>query len=392
MSQQKSLYDVLGVKKTDTCTEIKKAYLKLARTHHPDKGGNPEVFKEIVHASEVLTDERKRRMYDELGIIDGQSPEASMNSPFQGFPFPTFDMNLNEIFGNFFGNPPVGPNRNNVRKGKKPSPSIQTIPISLEKFYIGYQFDIHINRQTFCTVCEHSGAKSKEICKKCNGQGAVMNMIQMGPIAMQTTGPCLDCQGKGERVLEVCTKCSGSGFLNEKRNLSVKIIPGTKNQETYIFPEVCSDHPSFERPGDAHIILQEDPNDISFKFFKRIGDHQQHLETTVSLNLSESLLGTIVQIDGHPGYDDGLFISIPPGSFHQDTYCLSGFGMPIPGNIGKYGDLFIKIQVVISPSERNLFSLKGSEALKTIFQDKIQTPSCSPDMIQSDLYLYSTNK
>lgn len=395
---KKSLYDVLGVNKGDTCNEIKKTYFKLARTHHPDKGGDPEHFKEIVRASEILTDEKKRRMYDEMGIIEGENggaPEGFNGNPFQGmaggqgggFPFP-FEINLNDLFGGMFGNPPVGPNKGPIRKGKKPAPASQTINITLEHFYLGHNFDININRQSFCPNCDHSGAKSKETCKPCNGRGAVSQVVQMGPMAMHTTGPCIDCQGKGERIFEKCDKCSGSGYLQEKRALSVKIIPGTRAGETYIFPEVCSDHPGFERPGDAHIIIAEDHNDPAFKVFKRCGDRLQHLETKVSLSLSESLIGCTIQIDGHPGYDEGLFIKIPAGSFQGDKYCLSGFGMPIPGDIGKYGDLYVIIEVLIKPMERRLFSTKGLELLTPLFEDKIRTVECDKDSIQTDLFLY----
>ena len=389
MSQDnKSLYDILGVSKTDSCTDIKKAYLKLARTTHPDKGGDPEQFKQILRASEVLTDEKKRRMYDELGVIDGENggmPEGGGVFP-GGFPFP-FEVNLNNLFGGMFGNPPVGPNRGPIRKGRKPPPAVQTIPLRLEQFYLGHNFDININRQCFCSACEHSGAKSKETCKNCNGRGAVTQVVQMGPMAMHTTGPCLECQGKGERVLQSCDNCAGSGFTNEKRVLSVKIIPGTRSGEVYIFPEVCSDHPGFEKPGDAHIVISEDPNDIAFTYFKRCGDRLENLETKVSLSLSESLLGCTIKIDGHPGYDEGLFIKIPAGSFQSDKYCLTGFGMPIPGNIGKYGDLFIVIDVTIKPSERNLLSTKAHELLLPIFDNNVRKYECSEDIIQKDLYL-----
>jgi len=389
MSQDnKSLYDILGVSKTDSCTDIKKAYLKLARTTHPDKGGDPEQFKQILRASEVLTDEKKRRMYDELGVIDGENggmPEGGGVFP-GGFPFP-FEVNLNNLFGGMFGNPPVGPNRGPIRKGRKPPPAVQTIPLRLEQFYLGHNFDININRQCFCSACEHSGAKSKETCKNCNGRGAVTQVVQMGPMAMHTTGPCLECQGKGERVLQSCDNCAGSGFTNEKRVLSVKIIPGTRSGEVYIFPEVCSDHPGFEKPGDAHIVISEDPNDIAFTYFKRCGDRLENLETKVSLSLSESLLGCTIKIDGHPGYDEGLFIKIPAGSFQSDKYCLTGFGMPIPGNIGKYGDLFIVINVTIKPSERNLLSTKAHELLLPIFDNNVRKYECSEDIIQKDLYL-----
>ncbi len=390
---KKSLYEILGVNKSDSCNDIKKAYLKLARTHHPDKGGNPELFKEILRASEILTDEKKRRMYDEFGVIDGENggiPEGFGGMPFNGgaggFPFP-FEINLNDLFGNMFNNPQNGPNRGPVRKGKKPAPTVQTINISLEQFFLGHNFDININRSSFCQNCDHTGAKSKETCKPCNGRGTISQIVQMGPMAMHTSGPCHECAGKGEKIIEKCDKCSGTGFLQEKRCLSVKIVPGTRPGETYIFPEVCSDHPAFERPGDAHIIITEDPNDDAFKYFKRTGDKLQNLETTVSLSLSESLIGCTVKIDGHPGYDEGLFVKIPAGSFQGDKYCLSGFGMPISGNIGKYGDLHINIDVSIKPMERTIFSSEGSELLRPLFENKIRTCECSEDDIQTELYL-----
>ena len=93
------LYDILGVTKSDSCTTIKKAYLKLARTHHPDKGGDPERFKEILRASEVLTDEKKRRIYDECGVIEGETPPHQAFNPFQGgFPF---EININDLLNNY---------------------------------------------------------------------------------------------------------------------------------------------------------------------------------------------------------------------------------------------------------------------------------------------------
>jgi len=386
---KKSLYDILGVNKTQSSTDIKKAYLKLARTHHPDKGGDPEKFKEILRASEILTDDNKRRMYDEFGVIDGENGANGGGNPFQGgggFGFP-FEFNLNNLFGGMFGNPPVGPNRGQMRKGRKPTPTTQTIGITLEQFYLGHTIDININRASFCAECDHSGAKVKEACKPCNGRGAVTQVVQMGPMAMHTTGPCLECQGKGVRIIEKCDKCTGTGFIQEKRTLTVKIPPGARPIETHIFPEVCSDHPDFERPGDAHIIIVEDTNDPAFKYFKRSGDKLQNLETTVSLSLAESLLGCVVKIDGHPGYDEGLFVKIPAGSFKDDIYCLSGSGMSVLDNIGKCGDLFIKIDVVISPADRSLFNT-GVSALTTIFENRVRTYECSDDDIQKGLFLH----
>jgi DnaJ-class molecular chaperone len=118
-----------------------------------------------------------------------------------------------------------------------------------------------------------------------------------------------------------------------------------------------------------------------------VGDKLENLETTVSISLAESLIGCNVRIDGHPGYDEGLFIKIPAGSFQGDKYCLAGFGMPIPGNIGKYGDLYVIINVVIKPGERKLFATEGRELLAPLFQDKVRTYECPEESIQTDMYL-----
>ena len=381
-----SLYSILGVQPTDSSEDMKRAYFKLARTHHPDKGGDPEKFKEIKKAYEVLSDERKRHMYDSYGSIDDQVIEEC-NIPPGGFAFP-FEVNLNDLFGNMFGNPPVGPQRDLQKKGRKPAPAVQSIPISLEQFYMGHKFDININRKSFCTHCDHTGATAKVPCKGCHGSGSISQVVSMGPVSMHTIGPCLDCQGKGQLVIEVCSKCTGSGYVTVKRTLTVHIVPGTKPEEVFMFSEVCSDQPEYERPGDAHIIIKEDTHDPAFNVFKRVGDSLQHLETRQCISLAESLMGCTIMIESHPSYEDGLFVKLPAGSFQGDVYILSGLGMPLPGQIGKHGDLYIRIEVDVKPMERKLFISQGREVLASLFEDKVRKVECAEEAVQTEVYLH----
>jgi DnaJ-class molecular chaperone len=152
------------------------------------------------------------------------------------------------------------------------------------------------------------------------------------------------------------------------------------------FVGVCSDNLEFEQAGDVQITLQLDENDEAGKIFRRTLGNQQHLETVVTFSLSESLMGCVVQLNQHPGYDEGLFVHLPP-SFHGDTYCLKGFGMPTKGSLGSHGDLYIKVHVVVSVAERKLYITKGREALVEQFHNKIRPMNCDADVVQMEAEL-----
>jgi molecular chaperone DnaJ len=196
----------------------------------------------------------------------------------------------------------------------------------------------------------------------------------MGPFAMHSKGPCTECNGKGERVINACSPCFGSGFIQEQRKLTVTIPPGTACNEVMQFAGVCSDYLEFEEAGDVHITLQEDANDAAYKIFRRIST--EDLETTVILSLAESLMGCVIELSNHPGYD-GLCIRLPP-SFHGDRYALQGYGMPMKN--GSYGTLFLTIQVKVSAEERALYISKGREVLTGDFLPRIR-PLPSGDIV-----------
>jgi DnaJ family protein A protein 2 len=369
----KSLYEVLGVDKSASQEDIRKTFLKLARQNHPDKGGDEEKFKELVRANEVLSDENKRRMYDQTGVVPG---EESRQPPPGPMPF-SFD--LNNLFGMFGG---MGMNKPTRRGGKGPS-QVQNIPMNLKHFYFGYNINININKQVFCKSCDGSGAKKKESCGSCRGQGVQVQIINMGGMQMHTQGPCGACNGKGTKTIEECKDCHGLGKSNEAKTLTTKILPGMKPGENIVFPEECSEQKEFEKPGDIVLIIVEEPNPN----WTRSGNDLQNLETTVKLSLAESLVGCTIRIDGHPGYDEGLFIEMPAGCFTNDVYCLNGFGMPIRDKPASYGDLLIKIIVEVNPNDRKLLATRAQEALLPIFGERRrETPTDDVD-IEKGIYL-----
>jgi DnaJ family protein A protein 2 len=379
----KSLYETLGVDKSASTEEIRKAFRKLALVHHPDKGGDEEKFKEIVRANEILTDETKRSIYDQTGQIPGEDgvPGPGFNPFGGGGPGgpPGFHFDIGNLFG-MFGQ--GGPGRNVRRGGKAPSQT-QHVPLELKHFYFGYSIGININRQIICKTCDGSGAKKKEACTTCKGVGVQTQIINMGGMTMHSQGPCVACQGKGSRTIEECTACHSTGRKSEAKSLEGKVVPGMKGGDTIIFTEACSEQKEYERAGDIVIILVDAQNGN----WKRTGSDGQHLETNVKINMSESLVGCVVRLNGHPAYDDGLYIQIPAGSFNGDTYCVSGLGMPIKDKTDVYGDLYINISVEVSAEERKLLATKAQEVLLPLFGEKVRAKPAADTEIETKVQL-----
>jgi DnaJ-class molecular chaperone len=361
------LYGVLGVTKGTDAGDIRKAFLKLAKTHHPDKGGDEAEFKKIQRAFEVLSDDSKRQMYDMTGQVPGEGGNGGGGGGPPGF---AFDIgSLFGMFGPHMGGPQMG-GQPRKRPGKPPS-KVERIAITLAQFYSGHSFHICLDRTRFCGSCNGDGSKKKEPCGACHGSGIHSQVINMNGMTMHSRGPCGNCGGKGSRTVEPCGTCSGSGRLSEKKTLDAKVAPGTQAGEVLIFPEACSEVPEFEKAGDLHIIVDQ----MSTSAWQRAGPKGQHLEVGVTLTLAESLVGCIMRLEGHPAYDEGLFVQIPPASFAGDTYCISGIGMPIRGEAGMYGDLYVKIQVSVKLTERRILASEAGQAGVTgLFAPLCRTP------------------
>jgi len=306
------LYETLGVSKDAEEKEIRKAYRKLAAKHHPDKGGDENKFKEISAAYEILSDKEKREKYDQYGLEGVADENVSGHG-------------VNDLFSMFFG----GGGGRRSSSGRRKGPSINhPLKVSLEDLYNGKTVKLAINRKVI------DGEVSN--CSKCRGQGAVMEVRQIGPgMISQVQRPCSDCSGQGYRAR---TK-------NERKVVEVHIEKGMKNNEKITFREMADEIPNMET-GDVNFIVQEKEHEL----FKRKG---ADLLIIKQLSLNQALCGFKFLV---PALDDRqLLIKTQPGEIifpEAPGNTAAPFvkvvpeeGMPSRGNPFVRGNLYILFRV-----------------------------------------------
>jgi len=250
------LYETLEVEKGCEQKEIKKAYRRLSRTHHPDKGGDEHKFKEINAAYEILSDPDKRAAYDKYGL-EGVSEDGAMPGGHGG----------ESIFDLFFGG---GRGGGRGRSGPRKGPSVNhPLKVSLEDLYMGKTVKLAVNRKVIV------GEVSE--CSGCDGRGMVTEVRQLGPgMIQQMQRPCHECKGQGHTAK---TK-------SERKVLEVHVDKGMLDNEKVVFRNLADEHPNMET-GDINFIVQEKPHDL----FKRKGND---LLLVKEISLNQALCGFAV--------------------------------------------------------------------------------------------------
>ncbi|WFD01748.1 Type I HSP40 co-chaperone [Malassezia obtusa] len=307
-----------------------KAYRKKALALHPDKGGDPELFKEVTSAYEALSDPEKREMYDRFGM-DGLSESGGFGG----------GMDPQDLFsqlfggaGGFFGGGgrPKGP-----RKGKD---LIHRVKVTLEDLYKGKISKLALQKHVLCSSCEGRGGKegSVKTCDTCKGQGIKVVLRQLGPMVQQMQQPCPDCDGSGERIApqDRCKSCSGKKVTQERKVLEVRIDKGMQDGQQITFKEEADQAPN-TIPGDVIIIVDEQPHP---RFKRKIND----LFVDVKVDLLTALAGGKVNIEHLD--DHALSVEIPAGDIIKpgDMKVLRGQGMPSYRH-HEPGDLYINLSV-----------------------------------------------
>ncbi len=329
---KRDYYDILGVSKSATDDELKKAYRKLAMKHHPDRNpDNPEAearFKEAKEAYEMLSDPARREAYDRYGHA-GVDPNAGGFAGGQGFG--GFADVFGDIFGDIFGGQRSGGGgRNQVYRGADLRYAME---ITLEQAAAGHTTEIRVPGWEHCETCHGSGAKpgtQPTVCKSCGGQGAVR--VQQGFFSIQQT--CPTCRGSGKVIPDPCTACDGIGRIKKSKTLEVKVPAGI--DDGMRIRSTGNGEPGINGgpPGDLYVEIRVREHPV----FQRDGD-DLHCEVPVSM--TTAALGGNVEI---PTLDGGAEIELPEGTQTGKQFRLRGKG--IRGLRSSYpGDLYAHVVV-----------------------------------------------
>ncbi|GAA0253417.1 molecular chaperone DnaJ [Actinomadura nitritigenes] len=349
-------YATLGVRRDASADEVKKAYRRLARELHPDVNPDPETqekFKEITQAYEVLSDPKKREMYD-LGadpFAPGGAGAGAGGFGGAGFPF-------SDIMDAFFGTATSRGPRSRARRGRNATLRVE---LDLAETAFGTTRELSIDTAVACTTCEGTGCAPgthPETCETCHGRGEVQQVQRSFLGQVMTARPCPACGGFGSVIRHPCTECSGDGRVRTRRTVKVKIPAGVENGIHIQLAGEGEVGPGGGPPGDLFLEIAEKPHPI----FEREGDD---LHCTVEIPMTAAALGTSVTIETLDAAEE---VDIKPGTQSGQVITLYNRGVRHLNESGR-GDLMIHVNVE-TPGKldeeqeellRRLAALRGEE-------------------------------
>lgn len=343
-------YEVLGVSKSASKAEIKKAYRRLAMKNHPDRNPGDEKaearFKEASEAYEVLSDDQKRQAYDQFGHAGLGG--AAGGGGFGGAGAGGFGDIFGDIFSDIFGGGGMGGGRSRAARG---SDLRYDLDLDLETAVSGDTVDIRIPTLEECSSCDGSGAEAGspvDTCGTCQGVGQVR--IQQGFLSIQQT--CPDCHGSGKKVRNPCKKCGGEGRVQSSKTLSVKVPPGVDNGDRIRLSGEGEAGEMGGPAGDLYVQINVKPHE----FFVRDGNH---LRAEVPVDMITAALGGEIDV---PTLNGKVSLHIPPETQSGKTFRLRGKGVRSVRTSAP-GDLLCKV-VVETPVNLNAKQKKLLEELR----------------------------
>lgn len=358
--QKRDFYEVLGVSKTASEEELKKAYRKLAKQYHPDLNPGDKTaetrFKEVNEAYEILSDADKRSRYDRFGHA-GVDPSfgAGGGSGFGGG-FDMGDIDLGDLFGSFFGGGFGGSGRSNPNAPRKGETLRAAVTVSFEEAAFGCEKEITLSRSESCSACHGSGCApgtSADACPDCRGTGVIRIQRGGGAFTFSTSAPCSRCRGTGKLIQQPCPECHGSGSVRKQRKITVTIPAGIDNGQAISLRGQGGVGQNGGPAGDLLISVTVRPSDR----FKRDGT-AVYYEQAVSF--AQAALGAKLVI---PTIDGSVEYTMPKGTQPGTVFRLRGKGIPSVNGRGR-GDQFVTVRVKVPTS----LSSEQEDALRAYSQ------------------------
>jgi molecular chaperone DnaJ len=344
MANKRDYYEVLGVGRTATADEIKKAYRKTAMQYHPDR--NPgdkaaeEKFKEAAEAYEVLSDADKRKRYDQYGHAAANGAGGYGGG---GMRMEDIFSNFGDIFGDFGGGSPFetffggGRGGRTRERGVRGSNLRVTIPLSLKEVLQGTHKTIKVKKYVTCKTCSGSGAKdsgSYHTCSTCKGSGVVRRVTNTILGQMSTTSTCPTCHGEGQIITAKCATCHGDGRVYGEETIDVNIPAGVHDGLQLSMSGKGNAGERGGSPGDLIIMIEEEPHGE----LTRDGNNVVY---ELHVSIPDAALGTSVEV---PTIDGKARIKIKPGTQSGEIFRLKGKGLPGINSYGN-GDQLIHVNV-----------------------------------------------
>ncbi len=344
--EKRDYYEVLGVDKSASQNEIKSAFRRLAKKYHPDvcKEADAEAkFKEAQEAYAVLSDENRRKQYDQFGhaAFDSFNNGAGGGqSGFGEYDFSGFDFGdiFDNIFGNGFG---FGSSSRTRTRASKGADRLLRMKLSFEEAVYGCKKDLNLEVNDICDKCDGKGGFDEQTCSRCHGSGTITSEQRTILGAFMTKTTCPECEGNGKTFKTRCNNCNGRGYTKDKKTITVSIPAGVDTGNRLRIHGKGEAGINGGEPGDLYLefVVEE------HKYYKRDEDD---IFLEVPLTITEAILGCKKEI---PTIHGNVVLTIPANSNNADRQRLKGKGVHNESN-RRTGDMYVILKVV-SPSKLN---------------------------------------
>lgn len=334
---QRDYYEILGVSKDASDSEIKSAFRKLAKKYHPDVSKEPdaaEKFKEAQEAYAVLSDKEKRSQYDRYGhaAFQGANGGAGGGYDFSGFDFSDI---FSDIFGGGFGFD-FGGGRGNTNRPTKGRDRLIHIDLTFEEAAFGCKKTINVEVYDTCSECHGDGGHGKETCSYCHGSGFVTEEQRTMFGTFMSKSSCSHCNGKGSVFSSTCKKCHGLGKIKAKKDIEVKVPAGVNSDDQLRIAGKGEAGTNGGPNGDIYIQFRVTEHDLFIR-------DENDIYLKVPITITEAMLGCKKEI---PTLHGNVILTIPAGSNTNDKHRLKGKGVK-DVNSSRMGDMYVLLNVVV---------------------------------------------